>query len=151
MADLDDAPDQTPLPHHTVEAAVMALLTGPPRADVLFTHGPRGEYTRHRRHEECHHAVAQLWREGRIRAEQVWCFAYEDGGGAHLPRACRDADHRLFLPEAIWLEKRRIVTDIYGFADDAWEARAVPREEGFRRLDAPPVSSQPAEPEELQG
>jgi LmbE family N-acetylglucosaminyl deacetylase len=148
MADLDDGPDQAPLTHTQVEATALNLLGSAPATDVLFTHGAHGEYTRHRRHEECHRAVARLWRLGRIRAKQVWCFAYEDGGGARLPRVREDADHRLLLPEAVWLEKRRILTDIYGFSDDSWEARAVPREEGFRCLDA---SSHAEESEEIHG
>ena len=30
-------------------------------------------------------------------------------------------------------EKYRIVTEVYGFAMDSWEARTTPREEAFRR------------------
>lgn len=151
MADLDDGPDQAPLAHTQVEATALKLLGSAPGTDVLFTHGADGEYTRHRRHEECHRAVARLWRQGRIRANQVWCFAYQDDGGARLPRVREDADQRLLLPQAVWLEKRRILADIYGFSDDSWEARAVPREEGFRRLDPLSAFSHAEHNEELHG
>ena len=150
MADLDDGPDQAPLAHAQVEATALELLGNAPATDVLFTHGAHGEYTRHLRHEECHRAVARLWKQGRIPAREVWCFAYEDAGGARLPQVNEDADHRLLLPEAVWLEKRRIITDIYGFSEDSWEARAVPREEGFYRLEAPHPLSHAEGTEEMR-
>jgi LmbE family N-acetylglucosaminyl deacetylase len=149
MADLDDGPDQAPLAHTLVESTALTLLRSAPETDVLFTHGARGEYTRHRRHEECHRAVARLSRQGRIRVKEVWCFAYEDGGGARLPRVREDADHKLLLPEAVWLEKRRIITDVYGYSDDSWEARAVSMEEGFDRLDASPAHLHREDSEEI--
>ena len=136
MADLDDGPDQWPLADQEVESTVLKLLGTAPESDVLFTHGPQGEYTRHRRHEECHRAVVRLWRQGLIRARELWCFAYEDGGGTRLPQVREDADRRLLLPEPVWMEKRRIVRDIYGLTDESWEARALPKEEGFQCLDA---------------
>src|ERR1017187_4949472 len=56
MADLDDGPDQAPLPFEHVQETTARLLavTG---YDLVLTHGPRGEYTRHQRHEECCRAV----------------------------------------------------------------------------------------------
>jgi LmbE family N-acetylglucosaminyl deacetylase len=110
LGDLDDGPEQRPLSPGDVEDAVVALL--PRRSfDLVVTHGPRGEYTRHRRHEEC-------------------CRA-------HLPRVHGDADRRRALPETVWLRKREIVTDLYGFGQESWEAQATPREEGFWCLTTP--------------
>lgn len=148
MADLDDGPDQAPLAREQVEAAVLDVLGSAPETDVLLTHGPHGEYTRHRRHEECHRAVMRLWRRGRIRTKEVWCFAYEDGGGSHLPQVREDADRRLLLPEEVWQEKYRIIRDIYGFDIDSWEARAVPREEAFLCHEASPAAPNAANCEE---
>jgi len=48
-----------------------------------------------------------------------------------LPRVREDADRRDMLAETVWLEKRQLITDVYGYGIDSWEARAVPREEGF--------------------
>ena len=130
LGDLDDGPEQRPLPPGDVEEAVASLLAH--RAfDVVLTHGPRGEYTRHRRHEECCRAVAALWQTGRLETRELWLFAYEDGERAYLPRVCRDADRRRRLPERIWRGKLEIVTDLYGFGAESWEARATPREEGL--------------------
>jgi hypothetical protein len=92
----------------------------------------------------------RLWRQGRIRAKEVWCFAYEDGGGSRLPQVREDADRRLLLPEAVWQEKQRIIKDIYGFAYDSWEVRAVPREEGFRCFEAFPATPNAEKSKEKQ-
>ena len=135
MADLDDGPEQTPLFPAQVEDTVARLL-GERHYDLVLTHGPSGEYTRHRRHEECCRAVVELWRLGRIDADQIWLFCYEDGGRAYLPRVRRDADRREALTNGVWLEKHRIVTELYGFPPESWEARATVREEGFRCFDS---------------
>ncbi|MGB8224622.1 MAG: PIG-L family deacetylase [Polyangiales bacterium] len=130
MADLDDGPDQRPLPAAEVEETILRLL---PRRefDVILTHGPRGEYTRHRRHEECCRGVSSLWRAERLSTRRLWMFAYEDGGGNGPPFVRSDADRREMLPLQVWREKRRVLTDLYGFTDESWEVRAAPREEGW--------------------
>lgn len=130
MADLDDGPDQTPLPVEQLQATVVRLLAGR-KYDLILTHGPMGEYTEHRRHVECCQAVLESSRLGGIDTRRLWLFAYEDGGRTYLPRVRHDADQRNVLTEYVWLEKRRLITDVYGFSPDSWEARTTPREEGF--------------------
>jgi hypothetical protein len=44
MADLDDGPDQAPLPVEQVEETTAGLLAGN-SYDLILTHGPHGEYT----------------------------------------------------------------------------------------------------------
>ena len=136
MADLDDGPDQIPLAIEMVEATVTELLDGESYGFVL-THGPKGEYTRHRRHEQCCQSIVELWQSGAIDTERLWLFAYEDEEGTRLPRVRTDADRRDMLTESVWLEKRRLITDVYGYKADSWEARATPREEGFYCFDSP--------------
>jgi LmbE family N-acetylglucosaminyl deacetylase len=135
MADLDDEPNQSPLPVGQVQQTIIRLLGGH-NYSLILTHGPMGEYTRHRRHEECCHAVVELWQSGSISTERLWLFAYEDGGHAYLPRVRDDADRRDMLAENIWLEKHRLITSVYGYGIDSWEARTVPREEGFWCFDS---------------
>jgi LmbE family N-acetylglucosaminyl deacetylase len=135
MADLDDGPDQTPLPTGQVQQTITGLLDCTSYA-LILTHGPQGEYTQHRRHNECSHAVVDLWRSGGIDAKRLWLFAYEDGGQAYLPRVCSDADRRDALTDAVWIEKRRMITELYGFSSNSWEARTTPREEGFWCFDS---------------
>ena len=88
LRDCDDGPEQRPLP-----PAEMFRVIGRWAAsfsfDLVITHGPKGEYTRHRRHEEVFRAVFDLWRTGTIVSKSLWLFAYEDGHGSYLPRANR--------------------------------------------------------------
>jgi LmbE family N-acetylglucosaminyl deacetylase len=135
MADLDDGPDQVPLALEQVKETAARLLAGSSYS-LILTHGPKGEYTRHRRHEECCRGVVDLWQSGNIQTKQLWLFAYEDGGGAYLPRIRGDAERRDMLTESVRLEKYRLITDIYGYAADSWEARTTPREEGFWCFDS---------------
>jgi LmbE family N-acetylglucosaminyl deacetylase len=135
MADLDDGPDQASLPIEQVQQTIVRLLPGC-SFDLILTHGPKGEYTQHRRHRECCQAAVQLWRTGGLSAKRLWMFAYEDGDRAYLPRVRDDADLRDILSGNIWLEKRRLITDVYGYGADSWEARTTPREEGFWCFDS---------------
>jgi LmbE family N-acetylglucosaminyl deacetylase len=133
MGDLDDGPRQPPLSPDRVEQTILSLL---PRHtfDLVITHNPRGEYTRHRRHEETARAVAALLADGRLTADHALTFAYEDAAGSYLPRPIPNPDFLLDLPEDVWQKKYRIVTDAYGFTPDSFEARTTPRQEAFRRL-----------------
>ncbi len=117
-------------PPRGCKMTILALL--PERDyDLLLTHAPCGEYTRHRRHEEVSKAVRVLWRDGTLRARYLWQFAYEDGGGAYLPRPQRDAGLQVRLSDALWTRKYDMITRLYGFGADSWEARVVPRTEAF--------------------
>jgi len=136
MAAIDDGPEQSPLPIGLIQATITSLL-GCNCYDLLLTHGPRGEYTRHHRHEECCQGVVELWQSGKIDTKQLWLFAYEDGDHAYLPRVRSDADQRNILTESVWLEKRRLITNVYGYGIDSWEAQCTPREEGFWCFDSP--------------
>jgi len=130
IGDLDDGPEQSPLSERQVQDMIRSLA--PPRKfDLIITHGLWGEYTRHRRHEETGRAVLALRKTGELSTGQVWTFAYEDGGGKYLPRAVRDADLRVRLPEGIWQKKYEIITEVYGFTPESFEARTTPREEAF--------------------
>ncbi|HUU43332.1 MAG TPA: PIG-L family deacetylase [Planctomycetota bacterium] len=133
MADLDDAPDQTPLDPSLVRSTVLSLL-GDRRFDLLLTHGLHGEYTRHRRHEETARAVLALWACGELDVGEVHLFAYDDDGGRRLPRAVESADLVVKLPLAVWAEKHAIITDVYGFTLDSFEAKTTPRVEAFQRV-----------------
>lgn len=130
MGDLDDGPEQRPLPLGNVKQTLRELLPDV-GFDLVLTHGPAGEYTRHRRHEECCRAVVSLWAEGGLSTRELWLFAYEDGSRAYLPRVRENADFRYPLTPSIRREKLQIITDLYGFSPESWEARASPSEEGF--------------------
>jgi len=130
MGDLDDGPEQKPLRSVDVQDAIMDLLPSD-RLDLVLTHGPWGEYTRHKRHEEVSKAVVALRESERLRAGEIWMFAYDDKGGKRLPQPLTDADVYVRLPQDIWKEKHRIITEVYGFAPDSFEARVTPKDEAF--------------------
>ena len=130
MGDMDDGPEQSPLVGREVRQTILSLLPGE-RFDLIITHGPWGEYTRHLRHEETSKGVTCLCKTGKLTAEQIWMFAYEDGGGKYLPRAVADADIRIRLTDEIRQKKYDIITQIYGFGPESFEARAAPRGEAF--------------------
>ncbi|MDD5063545.1 MAG: PIG-L family deacetylase [Phycisphaerae bacterium] len=135
MGDLDDGPEQKTLDNHEVQRTIMELLPFD-RFEVVITHGTVGEYTRHSRHEETARAVMRLREAEELGTKEVWSFAYEDGGGKYLPRADRGADLQINLPEHIWERKYDIITQIYGFSKDSFEAKTTPRREAFWRFGA---------------
>jgi LmbE family N-acetylglucosaminyl deacetylase len=133
IGDLDDGPEQLPLSEADVEQTVLSILPEA-RFDLILTHSPYGEYTRHRRHEETGTAVASLWEKGLIRARELWMFAYEDsgkGGKDDPPKAIKTAHLISRLPKEILRRKYAIVTETYGFAPGTYEADIVAREEAF--------------------
>lgn len=130
MGDLDDGPEQEPLRMVAVEDAIADLLPSD-RYDLVLTHGLWGEYTSHRRHEEVAKSVMALRESGRLSVQELWMFAYEDGGKKYLPRPMADADIYFRLPPDVWKEKHRIIDEIYGFDADSFEAQTTPKEEAF--------------------
>jgi len=135
MADLDDGPEQTPLDNGEMQKTITELLPSN-RFDLIITHSTSGEYTRHLRHEETAKAVLALWNSDRLFADELWTFAYEDGNREYLPRAIKNADLLVGLNEEIWREKYDIITRIYGFSQESFEAKTTPKEEAFWCLKA---------------
>ncbi|NDP21119.1 MAG: PIG-L family deacetylase [Paludibacter sp.] len=130
MGDLDDGPDQLPLDKKELENEILRLLPHN-HYDLIITHHHTGEYTRHLRHEEVSKAVLNLWHEKKIKTLELWTFAYEDGNKAYLPKAIENANFTEKLSGNIWARKYSIITDIYGFEKNSWEAKSTPKTEAF--------------------
>lgn len=139
MSDLDDSPEQSPVDVNHIQKTIIELLP-PQRFDLIITHSPAGEYTRHRRHEEIGKAVIALWGAGKIRADELWIFAYEDGDKSYLPRPIRSAHVYQPLPDNIWHTKYKLITEIYGFPKGGFEVESTPRAEAFWRFTDPTVA-----------
>jgi LmbE family N-acetylglucosaminyl deacetylase len=136
MANMDDGPYQVPLDDAPVRSTLRSLI--PNKVfDLVITHSPRGEYTRHLRHEEVSRSVLEMWACGEIQSQELWLFAYDDGDGRRLPRAADNADVVVDLPDDVWAMKRDLLTEIYGFVPDSWEVRTTPRREAYWRLVVP--------------
>lgn len=129
MGDLDDGPGQQPLANEQVEAAIVEMLPQS-RFDLIYTHNPTGEYTRHLRHEEASRAVIRLWSSGKILAKELRTFAYQDGNKSYYPLA-EPADVAVNLSSKIWKQKYELMTKIYGYGPDSWEALTTPKSESF--------------------
>ncbi len=130
MGNLDDGPEQGPLAEEEVEHTILNHLHER-HYDLVITHNPTGEYTKHLRHEETGKAVLSLWQSGKISTTELRTFAYEDGNRQYLPQPIANADIFRTLTKHIWLRKYSIITDTYGFSPDSWEAETTPKNEAF--------------------
>lgn len=136
MGDLDDEPDQLPLDEIVVEQAILKLLPNK-QYDLVITHDPSGEYTRHLRHEEISKAVITLWRANKINATELWTFAYEDGDKKYYPMPIKTATIQQKLSDSVWRKKYNIIHKIYEFGKDTWEAKTTPKSEAFWQFKNP--------------
>ena len=133
MGDLNDGPEQKPLDENEIERVILGLLP-PWHFDLLITHSPIGEYTRHIRHEETGRAVIRLWHSAKLSASELWTFAYEDGNKEYYPRSIENAPVHEKLSKMTWLRKYRIITRTYGFEKNSFEAKTTPLSESFRQF-----------------
>ena len=136
MGNLDDGPEQEPLSPQEIKESILSLMP-PLEYDIIITHSPDGEYTRHRRHEEIGQEVITLWKNKKLFSRQLWLFAYEDGGGEYLPRPITSADRLTKLERIIWQKKYEIITEVYNFSVNSFEAKTAPICEAFWCFDSP--------------
>jgi LmbE family N-acetylglucosaminyl deacetylase len=133
MADLDDSPEQSPLAGAEVRRTILAHL--PKRDfDLILTHSPKGEYTRHLRHEEVSEAVFSLWKNGELKSKNLLMFAYEDGQRRYSPRPVKNADVAITIAKNVLKTKKEIIIELYGFSPGSFEAKAVLGTEAFWRI-----------------
>lgn len=136
MGDLDDGPNQNPQPEKLVEQTILDLLPAQ-HFDLVITHNPTGEYTRHLRHEETSRAVINLWKAGKIVADELWIFAYEDGERTKYPEPVQDADIYNVLSDEVFAKKYSLMLETYGFDDNSWEAKSTTQAEAFWQFKKP--------------
>lgn len=136
MGDMDDGPEQKSLSESEVQETILNLLPSI-YYNLIITHSPFGEYTRHIRHEETGRAVITLWQEGKLSCDELWLFAYEDHGKEYNPRPIKSAHICRELSKDIWLKKYNIINQIYGFEKNSFEAETTPRAESFWRFTNP--------------
>lgn len=136
MGDLDDGPDQIPLNENELAQTILKLLPNK-HFDLIITHSPNGEYTKHLRHEETGKAVIKLWKQSKVSTKELWHFAYEDGNKKYFPKPIKNASALFKLPEAIWLKKYKLITETYGFEKSSFEAETTPKTEAFWQFTNP--------------
>ena len=130
IGDLDTGDDQKPLNETEVKQTILDLLPEH-YFDLIISHHPAGEYTNHIRHDETGKAVILLWHSGKISAAEFWAFAYEDGKKSYLPRPIETAGIYKVLTKRIWKKKQSVITEIYGFDLNSFEAKTTPMAESF--------------------
>jgi LmbE family N-acetylglucosaminyl deacetylase len=133
MGEIDDGPQQKPVDEEEMSREILHLLP-PWHFDLLITHDPGGEYTRHIRHEEVSRSVIKLWHSGKLSANELWTFAYEDGNKQYYPRPVKNVQVCNTLSKTIWQKKYDIITRTYGFEQESFEAQTTPLEESFRQF-----------------
>jgi LmbE family N-acetylglucosaminyl deacetylase len=136
MGSLDDGPEQRPLDGKEVEGTILDLLP-PHHFDLIISHNPSGEYTRHLRHEEVSKAVINLWHSTKISSGELWTFAYVDGNKEYNPKPVENASIYRKLTKRIWFRKYSIITETYGFEKDSFEAETTPKSEAFWQFTDP--------------
>lgn len=99
------------------------------RFAYLFTHGLNGEYG-HERHIGVHLAVKQLLAKKFLRAEQAFFFNYKKTG--LQPKA--DSDFILKLTAAELADKKKVMTDVYGFAPKGVDTNYCTKVEAFKKF-----------------
>ena len=106
-------------------------LLPPKHFDLIITHNPTGEYTRHIRHEEVSKAVIKLWHAGRISTNMLGPLPMRTAIRNTYPKPVETASVYRVLSKRIWLRKYSIITETYGFEKNSFEAMTTPRAESF--------------------
>jgi len=132
MSDLDDGSPLKPIdPRREIGDRIMSIAedTG---WDLCLTHGENGEYG-HQRHKEVHCEVRGLFENGMLKCKELWTFAYCCSVRSGVCRADEGAEIVVELTDKQLAEKKRIVRDEYGYAEDSFEVKACVSPEAFRR------------------
>ena len=130
ISDLDDSPQLAPLSPDLMEIKQRVQMLPVHKFDLVFTHGPAGEYTYHARHVQTHSAVKAMAREGDLTGDLLY-FAYQDFGGATRPRPAGDAHVLVRLTADEFARKQRLLQGIYNFGPGSFEYESAGPVESF--------------------
>jgi LmbE family N-acetylglucosaminyl deacetylase len=153
ISDLEDENVEKPLPSlKPVKSRIRKMLSKLKLGksfDVLFTHGSNGEYG-HNRHKDVHRAVKEMLRDGELRAREVFFFSYRkskagffcvpDTGGVRA-RNTSALKHNTNMHGARAVTrlsarnaqaKRLLITSLYQFSKESFEARSARAIESFK-------------------
>jgi len=103
--------------------------------DFLFTHNKNGEYG-HARHKGVFMAVSGLMAEGLLKVENIFSFNYKKNNrNKFLSLAEKeDSDIILNLSKNVFLKKKKIMTDIYGFTPDGIDVGYCTNPEAYKKF-----------------
>jgi LmbE family N-acetylglucosaminyl deacetylase len=135
MTDLDDEGKSTIKQGASAAEKIINKKIGKESFDYVFTHGANGEYG-HPAHKSVHQAVKKLFERGKLQAKNLLFFNYEKKAKKEFSKLKegKGSDYILKLPKKIFQEKKKIMTEIYGFAPDGIDAGYCADVEGYKRL-----------------
>ncbi len=101
--------------------------------DILFTHGKNGEYG-HERHVAVHDAVNNLIKSKKLKPGAVFYFNYKKNRPKQNPLiiSLKNSDIEINLAKKIFLEKKKIVAEMYGYPHDGIDVGLCTNPEAFR-------------------
>ncbi|MFH1427355.1 MAG: PIG-L family deacetylase [Patescibacteria group bacterium] len=101
--------------------------------DYIFTHGFNGEYG-HPRHIGVYRVVSQLVNKQILKPEAVFYFNYTKKSRKKFapPFAKKNSDLQLKLTNQKFAQKKKIMTDIYGFAPNSIDVNYCTNLEAFK-------------------
>jgi LmbE family N-acetylglucosaminyl deacetylase len=132
---IDDLDDSCPLKKIDCLTEIDDRILRPLSAgewSLCITHGPNGEYG-HLRHIEIHERVLKLVRDGTLKCDELWSFAYSCDSRTNTCRPCHNMDIAVELTHKELAEKKRIIHELYGYGYDSFEYQACISPETFRR------------------
>jgi LmbE family N-acetylglucosaminyl deacetylase len=102
--------------------------------DYLFTHNRNGEYG-HEGHIAVNAAILELLAEGKLEAKNSFAFNYKKTSRKKFSPLAgnKDSDVILNLSKKIFAEKKKIMTDIYGFAPDGIDVGYCTDPEAYKK------------------
>ncbi|MFZ4398915.1 MAG: PIG-L family deacetylase [Bacteroidales bacterium] len=127
---LDERDGKKSVSEKEIKQTIIKLLPAK-HFDMIISHSPSDEFMRNSNNEKVGNAVIKLWNSGKISADQLWNFAYEEGYNEYYPEAVNPASFYKLLKKEIWMKKYKIITETYGFNKNSWEAETTPKAEAF--------------------
>lgn len=133
ITDLDDGSVLRPIDPRTDIGRRIVESVGDASWELCVTHGRNAEYG-HLRHREIHAEVLRLVAEGKLRCRKLWTFAYDCDMETSRCRAVPWGEKRIELTTQQLAEKKRIISEEYGYAKDSFEVKACISPESFHQV-----------------
>jgi len=130
ISDMEDEHPDRKMPAEEAEKRIMKMLRRRDY-DVIYTHGPNGEYG-HNRHKETHAAVMRLVENGKLRCKKLFVFNYKRKGKKWV--AVRKSDRFVRLTRNEALTKKYLIDEVYCYTKDSPESRSCSRFESFNTV-----------------
>lgn len=126
---MSDLEDQNLLPLDSKEIIRRIKEFADDEYDVIITHGKNGEYG-HIRHKEVHNAVVEMLDQKLIKAGKIFFFSYTKKGRYAYPN--RNSDKFIYLKPEIFVRKKDLIQNVYGFKKNGFEERCCRNAESFK-------------------